>query len=66
MAIRYGGGDMPKVDIDYETLDEIMVVGLKDMLKTMNEIYREEKDLDDKEDRAKYVDALERVLRLYE
>jgi hypothetical protein len=57
---------MPKVDIDYETLDEIMVVGLKDMLKTMNEIYREEKDLDDKEDRAKYVDALERVLRLYE
>ena len=57
---------MPKVDIDYETLDAIVVVGLKDMLKTMNEIYREEKDLDDKEDRAKYIDALERVLRLYE
>jgi hypothetical protein len=57
---------MPKVDIDYETLDDLVVVGLKDMLKTMNEIYREEKDLDDKEDRAKYIDALERVLRLYE
>ena len=57
---------MPKVDIDYETLDGLVVVGIKDMLGTMADVYREEKDPDEKERHAKDIEALERVLRLYE
>ena len=57
---------MPKVDIDYETLDGLVVVGLKEMLSTMADVYREEKDPDEKERHGKDIEALERVLRLYE
>lgn len=57
---------MPKVDIDYETLDDLVVVGLKDMLNTMIDLYREEKDPDEKERHTKDIEALERVLRFYE
>jgi hypothetical protein len=57
---------MPKVDIDYETLDGLVVVGLKDMLSTMAEVYRDERNPDEKKRHGKDIDALERVLRLYE
>ena len=57
---------MPKVDIDYETLDGLVIAGLKDMLGIMADVYREENDPDEKERHAKDIEALERVLRLYE
>jgi hypothetical protein len=57
---------MPKVEIDYETLDGLVVVGLKDMLGTMADVYREENDADEKKRHFEDIEALERVLRLYE
>jgi hypothetical protein len=57
---------MPKVDIDYETLDGFVVVGLKDMLNTLIEQFRRSQIEEDKLDYAKDIEALERVLRLYQ
>lgn len=57
---------MPKVEIDYETLDGLVVVGLKDMLGTMADVYRDERDPNEKKRHGKDIKALERVLRLYE
>ena len=57
---------MPKIEISYETMDGLVVAGLKDMLNTMIDVYREEKDPDEKERHGKYIEALEHVLRLYE
>ena len=57
---------MPKVDIDHETLDDLVIVGLKGMLNTMIDVYREEKDPEEKERHVKDIEALERVLRLYQ
>jgi hypothetical protein len=57
---------MPKIDIDYETLDGIVKAGLKDMLNTMIEGYREAKHEVDREGYAKDIAALEHVLGIYE
>lgn len=47
---------MPSIEIDYETLDGIVRVGLKDLLKLMEEGGADEAD----------IEAIKRVLRIYE
>lgn len=57
---------MPKIDIDYETLDGIVKAALRDMLNTMIEGYRDAKHEADRKDYAKDIAALEHVLGIYE
>jgi len=57
---------MPKIDIDYETLDGIVAGALKDMLNVMIEGYRDAEHEVDREGYAKDIAALEHVLKIYE
>jgi hypothetical protein len=56
---------MPKIDIEYEVLDGIVVAGLKDMLNLAIEGYRDAQYDEDREGYAKDIAALEHVLGLY-
>ena len=57
---------MPKIDVDYETLDGIVRAGLKDMLNMMIDGYRTAEHEVDKEGYKGDIAAIERVLRIYE
>lgn len=52
---------MPKIDIDYETLDNLVAAALQDLLEGM----LRDADRDD-EEYAKDIAALRRVLRIYQ
>ena len=56
---------MPKIEIDYETLDGIVVAGLREMLSTMIECYRGAKHEQDRRAYAKDIKALEHVIGIY-
>ena len=57
---------MPKIDIDYETLDGIVKAGLQDMLEMMINGYRTADHEEDKEGYKNDIKAIERVLKIYE
>ena len=57
---------MPKIDIDYETLDGIVKAGLQDMLEMMIDGYRTANNEEDKEGYKNDIKAIERVLKIYE
>jgi len=56
---------MPKIDIDYETLDGIVKAGLQDMLEMMINGYRTADHEEDKEGYKNDIKAIERVLKIY-
>lgn len=56
---------MPKIDVDYETLDGIVVSGLKDMLEMMVHGYQTAIHEIDRAEYLKDIKALERVIRIY-
>lgn len=56
---------MPKIDIEYEVLDGIVVAGLEDMLNLCIEGYRDAQYDEDREGYAKDIAALEYVLGMY-
>jgi len=57
---------MPKVKLDYETLDGIVVAGLRDLLNSMVDGYRNPTTHpDDKKGYARDIEAIEHVLKLY-
>jgi hypothetical protein len=57
---------MPKIEVDYETLDGIVAAALKDMLAMMTKGYDEAQHEVDREGYDKDIAALRRVLRIYE
>ena len=57
---------MPKIKIDYETLDGIVKAGLQDMLEMMINGYRTANNEEDKEGYKDDIKAIERVLKIYE
>lgn len=57
---------MPKIDIDYETLDGIVAGALKDMLNIMIEGYLDADHEVDREGYAEDIAAIEHVLKIYE
>jgi hypothetical protein len=57
---------MPKIDIDYDTLDGIVRAGLKDMLELMIDGYQTANNEEDKEGYKNDIKAIERVIRIYE
>jgi len=57
---------MPKINIDYETLDGIVKAGLQDMLEMMINGYRTADHEEDKEGYKNDIKAIERVLKIYE
>lgn len=57
---------MPKIEIDYDTLDGIVVASLKDMLETMIDGYRTANHEEDKEEYRNDIKAIEHVLKIYE
>jgi len=57
---------MPKINIDYETLDGIVKAGLQDMLEMMINGYRTANNEEDKEGYKDDIKAIERVLKIYE
>lgn len=57
---------MPKIDIDYEVLDGIVRVGLKELLNTMIDGYRTANNEADKKGYADDIKAIEHVLKVYE
>ena len=56
---------MPKIEISYETMDGMVLAGLKNMLNTMIDGWRAAHPAD-KEQYAKDIDAIEKVLKIYE
>lgn len=56
---------MPKLDIDYETLDGIVAAALKDMLNMMIDGYRTADHEEDKKGYADDIRAIEHVLKIY-
>ena len=56
---------MPKINIDYETLDGIVKAGLQDMLEMMINGYRTADHEEDKEGYKNDIKAIERVLKIY-
>ena len=56
---------MPKIDVDYETLDGIVLSGLKDMLEMMVHGYQTATHEIDRAEYLKDIKALERVIRIY-
>jgi len=57
---------MPKINIDYDTLDGIVKAGLQDMLEMMINGYRTADHEEDKEGYKNDIKAIERVLKIYE
>lgn len=57
---------MPKIDIDYEVLDGIVRVGLKELLNMMIDGYRTANNEVDKKGYADDIKAIEHVLKVYE
>ena len=57
---------MPEVYIDHETLDGLVVAGLKDMRDTMIDAFGKSSHEDSDKEYRKDIEALERVLGLYE
>jgi len=56
---------MPKVHIDHDTLDGIVIAGLQDMLETMIDSYRTANNEEDKEGYKDDIKAIEHVLKIY-
>ena len=57
---------MPKISIDYDTLDGIVKAGLQDMLEMRINGYRTADHEEDKEGYKNDIKAIERVLKIYE
>lgn len=57
---------MPKINIDYDTLDGIVKAGLQDLLEMMINGYRTADHEEDKEGYKNDIKAIERVLSIYE
>ena len=57
---------MPKVNIDHRTLDGMVVAGLRDTLNTLIDEFRMSQIEEDKEGYLNDIQAIERVLRIYE
>jgi hypothetical protein len=56
---------MPKVDISYETLDSMVLVGLKETLKSCKYILKESTHPDDIRDYTEYVKAVKVMIQYY-
>lgn len=56
---------MPKIDINYETLDGIVAGALKDILNMMIDGYRTADHEEDKKGYADDIRAIEHVLKIY-
>ena len=57
---------MPKIKIDYPTLDKIVEGGLRDLLNSMIDGYRNPATHpDDKKEYMHDIQAIERVLKIY-
>jgi len=57
---------MPKINIDYDTLDGIVKAGLQDMLEMVINGYRTADHEEDKEGYKNDIKAIERVIKIYE
>ena len=57
---------MPKINIEYDVLDGIVVAGLQEMLEMLIDGYRTAKNEEDKEGYKNDIKAIERVLKIYE